>query len=562
MRAGLRWSWALLVALGGGCGLLSGAEFDVVLRHGTIYDGGGGAPYVGDIALKGDRIAAVGDVGAGRGLLEVEVRGLAVAPGFVNMLSNNVALLHDGRSQSNLRQGVTLEVLGEGTSMGPMTAAMKTEAKALQGDIKFPYEWTTLGQYLEHLERRGVSCNFTSFVGATTVRLHELGHENRGPTAAELARMQALVREAMEEGAVGISSALIYEPGFYAKTSELIALARAVAPYGGRYQSHLRSEGNQFVEAVDEVITIAREAGVPAGIYHLKAAGQSNWPKLETVIQRIESARASGLAIVADMYTYTAAASGLDAMMPPWVRAGGYQAWASRLRDPAVRERVKREIVAPSSEWENFYLAAGSPDKILLAVFKNPALKPLAGKTLAEVAKLRGSSPVETAMDLVIEDGSVVGAVYFLMSEESVRRQIALPWMAFDSDESSQAPEGIFLRSNPHPRAYGTFARVLGKYVRDEKALSLAEAVRRLSLFPAQNLNLRERGALRPGWVADVVVFDPATIQDHATYDQPHQYATGMRHVFVNGVAVIRDGEHTGARPGRFVRGPGWRPKP
>ncbi len=535
-------------------------EFDVVLRHGTIYDGSGGAPFVGDVALKGDRIAAVGNLGTGRGKVEVEVRGLAVAPGFVNMLSNNVALLHDGRSQSDLRQGVTLEVLGEGSSMGPLTEAMKTEAKALQGDIKFSYEWTTLGQYLEHLERRGVSCNFTSFVGATTVRMHELGHDKREPTPAELARMQALVGQAMEEGAVGVSSALIYEPGFYAQTSELIALAKAVAPYGGRYQSHIRSEGNQLVEAVDEVITIAREAGVPAGIYHLKAAGQSNWSKLETVIQRIEAARASGLAVVADMYTYTAAASGLDAMMPPWVRAGGYQAWAARLRDPAVRARVAREILTPSSEWENYYLAAGSPDKILLAVFKNPALKPLAGKTLAEVAKLRGTSPVETAMDLVVEDGSVVGAVYFLMSEENVRRQIALPWMAFDSDESSQAPEGLFLRSNPHPRAYGTFARVLGKYVRDEKALSLAEAVRRLSLFPAQNLNLRERGALRSGWVADVVVFDPERIQDHATYDQPHQYATGMRHVFVNGVAVLRDGEHTGAKPGRFVRGPGWKP--
>jgi N-acyl-D-amino-acid deacylase len=536
------------------------AEYDVVLRHGMLYDGAGGAPFVGDIALKGDRIVGVGDVGSGKGELELEVRGLAVAPGFVNMLSNNIALLQDGRSQSDLRQGVTLEVLGEGSSMGPLNDAMKAEAKALQGDIKFDYEWSTLGQYLKFLERRGVSCNFTSFVGATTVRLHELGHANREPNSDEMARMQALVRQAMEEGAVGVSSALIYEPGFYAKTSELIALARAVAPYGGRYHSHIRSEGNQLVEAVDEVITIAREAGVPAGIYHLKAAGQSNWPKLDTVIQRIEAARSAGLAVVADMYTYTAAASGLDAMMPPWVRAGGYAAWAARLKDPEIRARVKREISSPGGDWENYYLAAGAPDKILLAVFKNPALKPLAGKTLAEAAKLRGTSPEETAMDLVIEDGSVVGAVYFLMSEDNVRRQIALPWMAFDSDESSQAPEGVFLRSNPHPRAYGTFARVIGKYVRDEKALTLAEAVRRLSLFPAQNLKIRERGALRPGWFADVVVFDPAAVQDHATYERPHQYATGMRHVFVNGVAVIRDGEHTGAKPGRFVRGPGWRP--
>lgn len=533
--------------------------YDVVLRHGTIYDGSGGAPFVGDIALKGDRIAAVGDVGADRGKIEVEIRGLAVAPGFINMLSNNVALLHDGRSQSNLRQGVTLEVLGEGTSMGPMTEAMKIEAKALQGDITFDYSWTTLGEFLVQLERRGVSCNVASFVGATTVRLHELGHENRDPTPEELMRMQALVRQAMEEGAVGVSSALAYEPGLYARTEELIALARAAAPYGGRYQSHARSQGSRLVEAVDEVIAIARAAEIPAGIYHLKAAGRANWPKLDEVIRRIEAARAAGLAISADMYTYTAASTGLDAMMPPWVREGGYQAWANRLRDPAVRERVRREINLPSTTWENLYLDAGSPEKIILSVFKNPALKPLTGKSLAEVARLRGTTPGEAAMDLVIEDGSAVTALYFLMSDDDVRRLVALPWMAFDSDESSQAPEGAFLRSKPHPRAYGTFARVLGKYVRDEKVVSLAEAVRRLSLFPAQNLNLRERGALRPGWFADVVVFDPEKIQDHATYDRPHQYATGMRHVFVNGVAVLRDGEHTGAKPGRFVRGPGWR---
>lgn len=459
-----------------------------------------------------------------------------------------------------IRQGVTLEVMGEGDSMGPLNDAMKAEMVEAQGDIKFAVEWTTLGDYLSHLERRGVSCNVASFIGAATPRIHVLGKSDRAPTPAELVRMQALVRQAMEEGAMGVASSLIYAPGFYAKTDELIGLCRAAAPYGGRYISHLRSEGNRLVEALDELIKIAREARIPAEVYHLKAAGGSNWSKVDTVIRRIEAARAEGLAITANMYTYTAGATGLDAAMPPWVQEGGYKAWAARLRDPAVRERVRREMTTPTDEWENLLLAAGSPERVLLVAFKNPALKPLTGKTLAAVAALRGKSPEETAIDLVIEDGSRVGTVYFLMSEENVRKQIALPWVAFCSDSASQAPEGVFLKSNPHPRAYGSFARLLGKYVRDEKLVPLEDAIRRLTLFPAENLKIKERGALRPGWFADIVVFDAAKIQDHATYEKPQQYATGMVHVFVNGVQVLKDGEHTGAKPGRFVRGPGWKP--
>jgi N-acyl-D-amino-acid deacylase len=536
--------------------------YDVILRGGTVYDGGGGKPFVADVALKGDRIAAIGDLAPAEANQTINVTGLAVAPGFINMLSwSNESLLEDGRSQSEIREGVTLEVMGEGDSMGPLTATMKAAMLEEQGDIRYSIEWTTLGQYLEYLEKSGVSCNVASFIGAATPRIHELGKANRAPTPAELERMQALVRQAMEEGAMGVASALIYAPGFYAKTDELIALCQAAAPYGGRYVSHLRSEGNQLLEAVDELIAIARAARIPAEIYHLKASGQPNWPKLTEVIRKVEAARADGLEITADMYNYPAAATGLDAAMPPWVQEGGYKAWADRLRDPAIRERVRREMTTPTDQWENLMLAAGSPEKVLLVAFKNPALKPLTGQSLAEVARRRGRSPEDTAIDLVIEDGSRVGTVYFLMSEENVRRQIALPWVAFCSDSESQAPEGVFVKSNPHPRAYGSFARLLGKYVRDEKVIPLEEAVRRLTFFPAVNLKLKERGALRPGWFADVVVFDPAKIQDHATFDQPHQYATGMQHVFVNGVAVLRDGEHTGAKPGRFVRGPGWKPK-
>jgi N-acyl-D-amino-acid deacylase len=541
-------------------GPAAAAEYDLVVRGGTIYNGLGGEPYTGDVAVQGDRIAAVGPLPAGaKGKLEVDARGLAVAPGFINMLSwATESLLVDGRGQSDIRQGVTLEVMGEGGSMGPLNAAMKKEGLEQQGDLKYEIAWTTLGEYLEHLEKRGVSPNVASFVGATTVRVHELAYADRPPTAEELARMQELVRRAMEEGALGVGSSLIYAPAFYASTDELVALAEVAGRHGGMYISHMRSEANRLLEALDELIAIARRAKVPAEIYHLKAAGKPNWGKLDDVIEKVEAARAEGLAITADMYTYTAGATGLDAAMPPWVQEGGLQAWIGRLKDPATRERVAREMAAPTDAWENFYVAAG-PEQMLLVSFRNEALKPLTGKTLAEVAKLRGKSPQETAMDLVIEDDSRVGTVYFLMSEENVRRQIAtLPWLSFGSDEAAPTNEGVFLKSRNHPRAYGNFARLLGRYVRDEKLLPLEEAIRRLTSLPATNLKLRDRGVLAPGFFADLVVFDPAKIQDHATFEDPHRYATGVRDVWVNGMAVLRGGEHTGATPGRVVRGPGW----
>ena len=547
----------------GGCvtsGKKIATQHDVIIRNGMIYDGKGGAPYRGDLAIDGDAIAAIGDLSMARGRKEIDAKGMAVAPGFVNMLSwATESLLHDGRSQSDIRQGVTLEIMGEGESMGPLNDAMKKDLIAQQGDVKYKVTWTTLGEYLDHLVKRGVSCNVASFVGATTVRVHEIGYADRVPTSAELDRMRNLVRQAMEEGALGVASSLIYAPAFYAKTDELIALAKAAAEYKGMYISHIRSEGNSFLEALDEFLTIAREAKIAAEVYHLKAAGQDNWPKLDAAIKKIEEARAAGLRITADMYTYTAGQTGLDASMPPWVQEGGYNAWAERLRDPKIRERVKREMNVPARDWENFFMATGSPDKILLVGFKNPKLKHLTGKTLAEVAKMRGSPPEETAMDLVIEDGSRVSTVYFLMSEENVKKQLKLPWVSFDSDAASLAPEGEFLKSNPHPRAYGNFARLLGKYVRDERIVPLEEAIRRLTSLPMDNLGIQRRGRLQQGCFADVVVFDPAKIQDHATYEAPHQYATGVVHVFVNGAQVLRDGSHTGAKPGRVVRGAGWK---
>ncbi|MCZ6779315.1 MAG: D-aminoacylase [Acidobacteria bacterium] len=532
--------------------------YDIILRGGTIYDGSGGAPFVGDVALRGDTIAALGDLGTVRAVSEIDVSGLAVSPGFINILSwATESLIQDGRSQGDIRQGVTLEIFGEGSSMGPLNQAMRQEMLERQKDIRFDIDWTTLDEYLQSLVRRGVSPNVASFIGATTVRVHTVGYEDRPPTPVELDSMRALVRQAMEEGALGVGSSLIYAPAFYAGTRELIALARVAAESGGSYISHIRSEGNRLLEAMDELIGIAREAEIHAEIYHLKAAGEANWSKLEDAIRRIMQARAEGLDITADIYPYTAGATGLDAAMPPWVQEGGHRAWVERLRDPAVRRKVAQEMDVPSDAWENLYLAAG-PEKILLMGFKSKKLKPLTGMTLAAVAASRGTSPAVTAMDLVVEDDSRVETLYFLMSEENVRRKVVLPWVSFGSDEASQAPEGVFLESNPHPRAYGTFARVLGRYVREEKLISLQEAIRRMTSLPAEKFKLQGRGRLDPGSFADVVVFDPQEIQDHATYDNPHRYASGVVHVYVNGVQVLEDGEHTGATPGRVVRGPGW----
>jgi N-acyl-D-amino-acid deacylase len=534
-------------------------QYDVIIRNGLVYDGTGTEPVAADIAIIGDRIVAM-ESGLKGARQIIDATGLAVAPGFINMLSwANESLIEDGSSQSDIRQGVTLEVMGEGWSMGPLNDDMKAEAVDLSGDIKFDIEWTTLGEYMGYLEERGISNNVASFVGATTVRIHELGHADRPPTSVELAAMKDLVAQAMEEGALGVGSSLIYAPAFYSSTEELIALSEVAAGYGGRYISHIRGEGGKLLEAVDELITIAREAGIGAEIYHLKAAGQDNWPKLEKVFSKVEAARAEGLDITADMYTYTAGATGLDAAMPPWIQEGGHEVWVERLQVEALRKVIIGEINTPSDEWENLYLAAGGPENVILIGFKSEELKPLTGKTLAEVAQMRGTSPAETIIDLVIEDDSRVGTAYFIMSEDNIRKKIAKPWVAFGSDAESLAPEGVFLESNPHPRAYGTFARLLGKYVRDEQVITLTEAIRRLTSFPAQNLKLADRGKLETGYFADIAIFDPATIQDHATFDRPHQYATGVQHVLVNGVPVLLDGEHTGAKPGRFVKGPGAR---
>jgi len=540
-----------------GCG--PSVTYDVLIRNGTVYDGSGGEPVLADVAINGDVIVGVGSLPDARGRTEIDAAGLAVAPGFINMLSwANTSLLADGRSQSDIRQGVTLEVLGEGTSMGPLNDGMKREMKERQGHIRYDVAWTTLGEYLEHLETRGVSTNVASFVGNSTVRTYVIGREDRRATPAELEQMRALVEQAMQEGAMGVSSALIYVPSCYADTDELVALAEVAAEYGGIYISHIRNEGGGLLEALEEFITIARRADVPAEVYHFKASGRDNWHKLDDAIARIEDARADGLRITANMYTYHASSTGLYAIMPPWVQEGGHAAWVQRLKDPAVRARLRQEMNLDTTEWENDWVAVGEPGNILLVGFRNDALKPLTGKSLAEVAALRGTSPEETAMDLVIEDDSGVECVFFTMSEDNIRKKIRQSWMSFCSDGASMAAEGVFLNRGTHPRAYGSFARLLGKYVRDEQIIPLKEAIRRLTSQPASTLGLDRRGSLQPGYYADVVVFDPTTIRDNATFDRPHQYATGMHHVLVNGVPVLRDGEHTGATPGRFVRGPGW----
>ena len=534
------------------------ADFDVIIKNGAVYDGSGGEAQHVDLAIRGDRIAGVGDYKNARAKTVIDARGLAVAPGFINMLSwSTESLIQDGRSQSEIREGVTTEIMGEGESMGPLNEELKKRMLREQSDIKFDIKWNTLAEYLQYLEKRGISCNVASFIGAATIRENVIGFEDKVPTAEQLDQMRELVRKEMEAGALGIGTALIYPPAFYSKTDELIELCKVAAKYKGKYISHMRSEGNQLLEAFDELLRISREAGIPAEVYHIKAAGEKNWGKIDNLLSRIEAAQKEGLNVRANMYTYTAAGTGLDACLPPWTEEGGYPALFKRLRDPATREKIAAEVKIDSDKWENLYIGAGSPDNILLVAFKSEKLKPLTGKTLATVAKMRGKDPITTIMDLIAEDESRIGTIYLVMSEENVKKEIAKPWISFCSDEASQAPEGVFLKSNPHPRAYGSFVRVLGKYVRDEKVITLPEAIRRLSAFPATNLGLDHRGMLKEGMFADVVAFDPATIADHATFEKPHQYATGVKHVFVNGVQVIKDGEHTGAKPGRALWGPG-----
>ncbi len=534
------------------------ADFDVIIRGGTVYDGTGAAPRQADVAICGDRIAAIGDLNTARARTIVDAKGLAVAPGFINMLSwSTESLIQDGRSQSEIRQGVTTEIMGEGESMGPVNDRVREHMLRAQTDIKYDIKWNTLAEYLQYLEKRGISCNVASFLGATTVREYVIGFEDKAPTPEQLDQMRELVRKEMEAGALGIGTSLIYPPAFYASTDELIELCKVAAKYQGKYISHMRSEGNQLIEALDELLRIAREANIPAELYHIKAAGQKNWSKEDELLPRIERAQKEGLNVRANMYTYTAAGTGLDACLPPWSEDGGYPALFKRLRDPATREKIKAEVKIDSDKWENLYLAAGSPDKILLVGFKSDKLKPLTGKTLAEVAKMRGKDPIDTMMDLIAEDESRIGTIYFVMSEDNVKKEVAKAWISFGSDEASQAPEPPFTKSNPHPRAYGNFARVLGKYVRDEKVIPMKEAIHRLSGLPATNLGLDHRGFVKEGMFADVVVFDPATITDRATFEKPHQYAVGVKHVFVNGVQVIKDGEHTGAKPGRALWGLG-----
>lgn len=562
---------SITTALAAATACSDAAHYDVLISGGTVYDGSGSAPFVGDVAIDGDRVVALGDLAGATAESVVEASGLAVSPGFVNMLSwSTESLIVDGRSQGELRQGVTLEVFGEGASRGPMNDGMKEEwletfvafvgseepaAELLGGTLQVP--WTTLGEYLEFLENKGVSTNVASFLGATTTRIHELGYEDRPPNEEELERMRQLVHTAMREGAMGIGSSLIYAPAFYAQTDELVEISSVAAEYGGMYISHMRSEGNQLLEAVEELIGISRDAGLPAEIYHLKAAGEANWGKLDQVIEMVEAARSEGLRITADMYNYTAGSTGLDAAMPPWVQEGGYDAWAERLGAPGVRVRVAAEMVAQQDDWENLMQGATSEGTLLVG-FQNPDLRDYIGRTLAEVSEERGTSAQETAMDLVLEDGSRVQVVYFLMSEENVKKQIALPWMSFDSDASSMAPEPPFTDQGTHPRAYGNFARLLGKYVREEGVIPLEDAIHKLTSLPTTNLGITDRGLLAEGYYADVVVFDPTTIIDHATFEDPHQYSTGVVHVFVNGGQVLRDGEHTDETPGRVVRGPGW----
>lgn len=531
-----------------------------LLRDGTIYDGTGADPTNADILISGDRISAIGDLRDVSADRTIDLDGLAVAPGFINMLSwATESLIEDGRSMSDIKQGVTLEVMGEGTSMGPLSDEMKETRDTIlsTADITYDIEWTTLGEYLEFLERKGVATNVASFVGSATLRIHAAGYDDRAVSVSEMAEMKRLLHEAMREGAMGMSAALIYPPATYQSTEELVELCRVVAQYDGMYITHLRSEGNRFMEALDELIHIMRATGVSGEVYHLKATGSQNWRKMDQAIEKIEAARAAGLALTADMYTYAYSGTGLASCIPPWAHDGGFDKLIERLKHPETREKIKAEMNGPATDWENMFYENDN-DGIFLAGFANRELRRYQGVTLSEVMSERGTSAADTVIDLLIEDNSRIFTLYFRMTEDNLRVQVQLPWVSFCSDAGSIANEGNFLSYHPHPRAYGSFARVIGKYVRDEGLVTLQDAVRRLSGFAADNLKIAGRGYLKPGCFADIAIFDPEQVQDHSAPGDPHRYSEGMAHVFVNGTQVLEQGEHTGALPGRVVRGPGW----
>ena len=535
-------------------------NYDVLIANAVIYDGTGAESVEGSVAINGKKIVAIGDLKNATGTITINAKGNIVAPGFINMLSwATVSLIEDGRAMSDIKQGVTLEVMGEGWSMGPLNEEMRTQELASQGDIKYDIPWNTLGEYLEYLVDRGVGVNVASFMGATTARIHELGFENRAPTDEELERMKALVRTAMEEGAMGIGASLIYAPAFYAETEELIELCKVASEYDGMYITHMRSEGNRLIEGVDETLRIAKEANIRSEIYHLKASGESNWPKMDQVINKLNKERAAGVDIAVNMYNYIAGATGLDASMPPWVQEGGYDKWVERLKDPEIRNKVIAEMKTDADDWENLYYSAGSADKLLLVGFKNDELKKYTGKSLQEVSEIMGMTPEETAIELVIADGSRVGTVYFLMSEENIKKQLKIPYLTFGSDAGAPAAEGVFIKSNTHPRAYGNVARLLGKYVRDEKVIPMKEAIHKLTGLAAEKLRIKNRGYLKEGYFADIVILNPDLVQDKATFEDPHQYAEGVMHVFVNGTQVLKNGDHTNEMPGMVVRGPGYK---
>ncbi len=534
-------------------------KYDTIIRNGLVYDGNGGEPYKADIAILNDSIAFIGDLSKATAKNELDAKGLAVAPGFINMMGHSEeSLFQDGRAQSDIRQGVTTEIFGE-SSFGPLNANMKNQMQNGQGDVKYNVSWNTLGEYMQVLEKKGIAPNIASFVGSGAVRQYVIGEANIAPTPAQLDSMKLLVGEAMQQGALGLTNALIYPVDFFAKTDELIALAKEASKYGGTYSSHMRSEGNKILEAVEELITISKEANIPAEIFHLKAGGKDNWPKMDSVIKRVERARKEGLDITSDMYTYLAGATGMTSAFPPTLQDGGFGKLRERLQNPKIRAEMKIAMNTNAQGWENLYYGAGGAEHVLLLGFKQDSLKKFTGKTLAEAAKMRNSTPEETAMDLIVQDSTRVGVAYFLMSEENVKKQVALPWISFGSDEGSYTTEGVFLKSNAHPRAYGNFARVIGHYVRDEKVLTLQTAIQKLANLPAKHLKLQKRGELKTGYFADIVIFDPAKVKDNATFEKPHQYADGMEDVFVNGIAVFKNGEPTGNAAGRFVKGPGYK---